>query len=238
MRRRVLIFWRRTVVVRREEPKPSFPPFGYPPPYQPVKWGLWRRIKYRVTGKGFPPYVPGVVRRERVTLRRRFVLLFSRKPPVPPPRPVLVTAVAVGTVRTGARRDPWRWWMLFTRRGADMTVWEWIENKRADVMEWPVTWKLGMALPGIFGGWLVSLQMGWHPRYCMFVGGVLGVMSPFISLFLLEGVFLFIVFGVFFGLIYWAFGDVEFVRQFYEDTGKVLGVIWSLIVKLWHAIFG
>jgi hypothetical protein len=217
MKKRVLIFWRRVVVVKREEQK--FPP--YVPPQRTVvrrppreRWWLWWRVLgvLRIKKYHFPPYVP--------------------------PRPVVPVQVTTVIVGGGARREPWRWWMLFTRRGADMTIPEWLEDKKLAVMEWPLMWKLGMALPGILGGWLLSLQTGWHPKRCMFFGGLLGMFSPFFFIGLLEWVFGLTIFCLFFGAIYWAFKDTEDMQFIAEKMGIVLAGLWGLIAKLWHAIFG
>lgn len=240
MKKRVLIFWRRLVVVKREEepPTPSFN-FNYPAAYEPAKWGLWDRIKYHVTGKGFPPYVPGAAR--EVSLRRRVVLLFTRKRrplPPPPPRPVLARTVVVGAVRTGARREPWRWWMLFTRRGADMNIQEWLEDKRLAWMEWPVTWKFGMGIPGALLGWWFSVQTGWSLRPCLLLGALFGMLLPLIVLYLLEAAVILAIFGIIGGAIYWASPDNESTRAAAQFFGMLAGALWAGVVKLWHAIFG
>lgn len=238
MKRRVLIFWRRTVVVSREKPTPAFPPFGDPPPYQPGKWGLWARIKYHVTGKGFRPYIPG--RPREVALRRRFILLFRRKPRVPPyvPPPVVQVQRVVVVRRTGARREPWRWWMLFTARGADMTVGEWLQDKKLAVMDWPLTWRLGMILPGLLGGWLFWLRMGpeWNLRHCMFVGGFIGLSFPLLFLHFLESVYVVVVVGLVIGAAYWAFPEA--VGGYLEFMGMMLKAVWKTVLVIWGKIRG
>lgn len=215
MRKQVLIFWRRTVVVKQEEPKPAFPPYVRSEatvvrraPRE--KWWLWWRVLrvLRIKKYHFPRYVP--------------------------PRPVVPVQVTTVIVGRGARRERWRWRMLFTRRGARMTIPEWIDDKRAAWLEWPVTWKLGMGIPGALVGWLFSVQMGWSLRPCLFFGALFGMFVPLIVLNFIEAVFIFSALGIIFGAIYWAFGD--------EETGAVLGkmgaALWSGVVKLWHTVFG
>lgn len=119
-----------------------------------------------------------------------------------------------------------------------MTIPEWIDDKRAAWMDWPVTWKLGMGIPGALVGWLFSVQMGWSLRPCLLVGALFGMFLPLMVLNFLEATFILAIFAVIFGSIYWAFQDTEFMQGFPQYIAGILGFIWGLIMAAWEAIFG
>ena len=216
--------------------------------------GRLRRWRARITGT---PYFPPLSERPpRSPIKSDPVT--AEEEPAPPPAPVpdypplhvrqarrvvattQVVTRGVVVVRRGARRERWRPWMLFTRRGADMTIWDWLDEKRAATIEWPLTWKLGMVLPGLLAGWLFWLKMGptWNVRHCMFVGGLITMFLPFFIPNFIELVILILIFGLIWGAVYLGFKDTGGPQRFLSGVIMLLELVWSWIVGLWHFAFG
>lgn len=114
-----------------------------------------------------------------------------------------------------------------------MSFGEWTEDLKLQVYEWPVWLKLSMTLPGALGGYIFAWKMGLNGRHWAFVGGFLGLILPFMVIFLIEALWLLLFFGVILGLARLAFGP-EVTRSFFEFWSGVLGGIWYLVKAIFH----